>query len=161
MFDRTAWLVVTCGGLGALKPGPGTWGTVGGIALAAGVVAAFPAEITQSAALATACLLACVLNVALGGWCERRFGGKDPQAVVIDEVAGVLLTFLIAPRGENVWLWLAASFVAFRVFDISKPPPASQLEKLSRGWGVLCDDLAAGVYAGLTLRVIGYFLGAP
>lgn len=160
MFDRMAWLVVTCGGLGAARFAPGTFGTLGGIVIAAAVVLAVPVEFAQSIALAICLLVACVLNVLLGPWCERRFGGKDPQAVVIDEVAGVLLTFLIAPRHDRIWLWLALSFVAFRLFDITKPPPAPQLEKLPHGWGVLCDDLAAGLYAGAALRLLAYFFTA-
>jgi phosphatidylglycerophosphatase A len=94
----------------------------------------------------------CAANILLGPWCESYFGSKDPQAVTIDEVAGYLLTVLIADRGRPLITVLVASFIAFRFFDIIKLPPARQAEKLPQGWGVLCDDLVSAIYAGLIVR---------
>jgi phosphatidylglycerophosphatase A len=88
---------------------------------------------------------------------ERRHG-HDPKLVVCDEVAGMIVTYM--------GLWVVgfracmAGFLWFRVFDVIKPPPVRQLERLPRGWGIMADDLLAGVYAHvallLTLRWTGW-----
>jgi phosphatidylglycerophosphatase A len=96
-------------------------------------------------------VLSGALCVALGGWAQEFLGRKDPGPVVLDEAAGVCLTLLAQPMRH--WQWaVALAFVAFRVFDITKPPPARQLERLPRGWGILLDDLAAAVYANLVCQ---------
>lgn len=148
-------LLLTSGGLGFLRPAPGTWGSMPPGAIV-GVMAL--AGATQSAmVMVTAAVLAfsCVICVAWGKYAEERFGRKDAAEVVIDETAGVAPATLVA-----IWfadglieliIALGAAFVLFRVFDIFKPPPARQLEKLPHGWGVLIDDLAAGVYAAAVL----------
>jgi phosphatidylglycerophosphatase A len=85
--------------------------------------------------------------IAIGVWAadraERSYG-HDAHCIVIDEVAGMLTAALIAP-----WTWshLAAAFLLFRAFDILKPPPVYQLQSLRGGWGVMADDLAAGVFS--------------
>jgi phosphatidylglycerophosphatase A len=107
-------------------------------------------------------------------------GIPDPQYVVIDEVAGMFLTLVlgIAPLGppthllptENAslfalysglsllnWKYLLLGFVLFRLFDIWKPFPVRQLEKLPRGWGIMADDWMAGIYAAILLRVALHF----
>ena len=98
--------------------------------------------------------------VAVGVWSatvgERYFGKTDPGHVVIDEVAGMLLTLLWLPV---TWVGALVGFLAFRVFDIIKPFPAGAAERLPRGWGVMADDLVAGVYAHLVVRLIA--LAAP
>ena len=72
----------------------------------------------------------------------RASGQKDPQFVVIDEVAGQWIALLFAPRA---WKTLLAGFILFRVFDIVKPPPVRQLERLPEGIGIVVDDVAAGI----------------
>jgi phosphatidylglycerophosphatase A len=100
-------------------------------------------------------LLACVFSVALGKWAVRNYHRKDPQMFVLDEVAGICLTNLFLPiKGAHGLLTIAVAFIAFRIFDIVKPPPARQLEKLGAGWGILMDDLAAAVYASLLCQVL-------
>ena len=90
----------------------------------------------------------------MGPWAERYFGRKDPQAFVLDEVAGLLFTLLFFRIPHAPLHTLAWAFVFTRVFDIVKLPPAKQLEKLPHGWGVLLDDLASSVYAVLALWLI-------
>ena len=80
---------------------------------------------------------------------SRELGHKDPRRIVIDEVAGQWVTLILAPAD---WVPLAAGFVLFRLFDVLKPFPIRKLEKLPAGWGIMADDLAAGVYAWLLLR---------
>jgi phosphatidylglycerophosphatase A len=75
-------------------------------------------------------------------------GNKDPSPVVIDEFAGVYLSLL--GSGPGAWDFLFA-FAAFRFFDILKPPPVSTVERLPRAWGIMLDDIVAGILAALTI----------
>ncbi len=143
---RAAVLFATAGYIGLIPVAPGTWGAAVGVCLLLLVrLAAAPAL--------EALLLAVVL--ACGVWSatltERRYGRRDPGAIVIDEVAGVLIALFWIPVG---WTGLLVGFVAFRVFDIVKPFPVSVAERLPVGWGVMADDVVAGLYAYLTVRVL-------
>lgn len=90
----------------------------------------------------------------LGIWTSGRTAQftqtKDPQFVVVDEVSGQLLTYMVALAPAN-WKYLLLGFILFRVFDIWKPFPARQAEALPGGWGIMADDWIAGIYAGLGL----------
>ncbi len=81
---------------------------------------------------------------------SAEVGKEDPQTIVIDEVAGQLLIFLTIPP---TWPNLGLAFALFRFFDIVKPYPIHRAERLPRGWGIMADDLAAGVAAGLLLHL--------
>ena len=85
-----------------------------------------------------------LLGIAAATRVARETGLKDPQSVVIDEVAGQLIPFIAMPAS---WKSLLLGFILFRGFDIVKPPPAQQLEQLPEGFGIVMDDVAAGVYA--------------
>lgn len=85
---------------------------------------------------------------------ERGCGKQDPSHVVIDEVAGQLLTLVACPI---VWPALLAGFILFRAFDIVKPPPVRSLERLPEGTGIVVDDLGAGVYALIVLQLLLHF----
>jgi phosphatidylglycerophosphatase A len=90
------------------------------------------------------------------GLVEKRLGTKDPQIVCIDEVAGVLVTWLAAPP---TWAGLAVGFVVFRILDQWKPWPARHAEKLAGGPGVMLDDVVAGAWGAavvLGLRALGW-----
>lgn len=100
--------------------------------------------------LAWALLLAVVIAVSV--WAAEimsREWGKDPGRVVADEAAGYLVTVALLPH--EPWV-LAAGFFVFRAFDVVKPTPVRQLEALPGGWGIVADDVAAGVYGNLVLR---------
>jgi phosphatidylglycerophosphatase A len=84
----------------------------------------------------------------------RASGLKDPQFVVIDEVAGQLITFIAVPLS---WKSLLLGFILFRGFDIVKPPPVRQLEHLSEGVGIVVDDVAAGFYAVIVMHFALHF----
>lgn len=96
-------------------------------------------------------LLTAVTAVAVitAGAEARALGRDDPGPVVIDEAAGFLFTVAFLPHG--LWMTLAA-FVLFRILDIIKPPPARQLEALHGGWGIVLDDVAAGIMGNLLLH---------
>ena len=76
--------------------------------------------------------------------------GKDPGRVVIDEIVGFGVTMVALPRSVPAAL---AGFLIFRALDVLKPPPARQAERLDGGWGVMLDDVAAGIYGNVLLRV--------
>jgi phosphatidylglycerophosphatase A len=84
----------------------------------------------------------------------RGSGTRDPQFVVIDEVAGQLLALVAVPLA---WKSFLAGFILFRVFDIVKPPPVRQLEALPEGTGIVLDDIAAGLYALGTMHLLLHF----
>lgn len=149
-------LLVTTFGLGHLRPASGTWGSMPPVVLAAGLIAAglgpaHHAAIFNLIQVATILIFswACVAH---GDQAEARFGKKDPGQVVADETAGQAIALLFIPAAA-VATPLAAggtlllAFLAFRFFDIAKIPPAYKLQRLTGGWGILVDDLVAGLYA--------------
>ena len=99
-------------------------------------------------------LLAIAVGIPAATRVARATGIKDPQFVVIDETAGQLITLIGAPLS---WKSFLAGFILFRVFDIWKPPPVRQLEKLPEGTGIVVDDVAAGVYGWIVLRLLLHF----
>lgn len=99
-------------------------------------------------------LLAIGVGIPAATQVARATGLKDPQFVVIDETAGQLITLIAAPLS---WKSFLAGFILFRVFDILKPPPVRQLEKLPEGTGIVVDDVAAGVYGWIVLRILVHF----
>jgi phosphatidylglycerophosphatase A len=153
---------VTLGGSGMSPVAPGTMGSLAATALLAGIIWIFRrthaplSPITWNAILLAGILLYGALCVALGQWATQYYGRKDPGACVLDEGAGICLTALFVPLyADRRELWaLLAIFIAFRIFDILKPPPARQLERLPYGWGILLDDLAAAVYANIACQLI-------
>ena len=104
-------------------------------------------------ALAVACV-AIIAGIPCASIVCRESRLKDPQIVVIDEVAGQMLTLLLVPLG---WKAFLAGFIIFRVFDTLKPFPLRRLEKLPEGSGVVMDDVGAGIYGFLVMQVLLYF----
>jgi len=86
---------------------------------------------------------------------EKETKVHDNQIIVIDEIVGMLITVALF---EKTLIWLAVGFLLFRFFDITKPFPAKSSEKLPHGWGVMMDDVIAGIYSSLSLRLIYYLL---
>jgi phosphatidylglycerophosphatase A len=90
---------------------------------------------------------------AIGIWAAsvvaRDLGRKDPQVVVVDEVAGMLITML--PMPDVSWRATIVGFLLFRLFDVTKPWPARRLEGLPGGWGIVMDDVAAGVFGAVAM----------
>ncbi|WP_419804106.1 phosphatidylglycerophosphatase A [Terriglobus sp.] len=153
---RWAWIVGTFFGFGTLRPGPGTFGSIAATLVWFLVMrrmpsAAIPLVTLAMAAAATAIGIPAATRVA------RESGRKDPQIVVIDEVAGQWLALVFS--APTLPLTLLA-LLLFRVFDITKPPPVRALEKLPEGTGIVVDDLAAGGYAlvvGMLLQLAWFF----
>lgn len=152
--DRLRWLLVSSGGLGCSPFAPGTVGTLGGVALAVGLQAASPTLAVALWSWGAAAVVLWLWGSLQSRFVARVIGGEDPGLFVLDEVVGYVVTVATAaallgrlPDGLDH----AAAFVAFRVFDVLKLPPARQLEDLPGAWGIMADDVAAGVQAGLVL----------
>ncbi|MCE5325517.1 MAG: phosphatidylglycerophosphatase A, partial [Planctomycetaceae bacterium] len=149
-------LIATGLGTGLLPLAPGTWASAAACVVFLAVAWGCGGRgVCVNGWLIALAALACVGCVATGGYCETCFGSKDPRQCTVDEWAGQWVSLLFVPLGTGPAGWLIAAgvaFVAFRVFDVIKPPPARQLERLPRGWGVLLDDIAAGVYANLAAQ---------
>ena len=140
-----AWTVATFFGAGFGKPGPGTWGSVATVLLwFAYAWLAQPTPLALTLALVLVIALALLLGIPASTIVARESGRHDPQFVVIDEVAGQAITLL----GSHAnWRHALIALVLFRLFDITKPYPVRQLEKLPEGWGIVLDDVGAGLYA--------------
>jgi phosphatidylglycerophosphatase A len=140
-----AWTVATFFGAGLGKPGPGTWGSAAAVLLWA--PAAWRLHPSPHALLFMLCggiALSLLLGVPAASIVARESGRKDPGFVVIDEVAGQWITLLLCPVD---WRHAAIAFVLFRLFDITKPFPIRRIEGLPAGWGIVFDDVGAGLYA--------------
>jgi phosphatidylglycerophosphatase A len=147
-----AWatLIATFFGAGRLKPGPGTWGSLATLALWAILAHFLPSSWLIPANFFLA-LLAVAVGIPAATRVARASGLKDPQFVVIDETAGQLITLIGAPLA---WKSFLAGFILFRAFDIVKPPPVRQLERLPEGTGIVVDDVAAGLYGLLVMHLL-------
>ncbi len=140
-----AWTVATFFGAGLLKPAPGTWGSLAALGLwALYVWLAHPAALTLVWVLVAGIVVSIALGVPAATIAERESGRQDPGFVVVDEVAGQWIALLGSPFD---WKHSLIALVLFRLLDVTKPPPARQLERLPGGWGIVFDDVAAGLYA--------------
>ncbi len=102
-------------------------------------------------------LLATIIFTLLGVWSTNELEsewGKDPSKVVVDELIGVWIAVLWIPVETH---WLILGFILFRFFDIAKPLGIRRLENIKGGWGVMLDDVGAGIYANIVLQIIVYF----
>ena len=149
-----AWLVATFFGAGTLRPGPGTWGSLAALLSWALIAHALPPQLLVPGALAY-CALATAIGIPAATLTARACNRGDPSHVVIDEVAGQMLTLVAAPL---TWQAQIAGFVLFRAFDILKPPPIRRLERLRpEGLGIVVDDLGAGLYGLLVLQLLLHY----
>lgn len=145
-----ARLVATFCGVGYLRPGPGTWASavtlllwwLGAHWVAPGWRPWTPLLVASIAVLA---------GIPAATRVARTSGLRDPQFIVIDEVAGQLLAVIAAPV---TWQSLLLGFILFRGFDIVKPSPLRRLERLPEGMGIVIDDVGAGVYSWVMLQAV-------
>lgn len=140
-----AWTVATFFGAGLGKPGPGTYGSVAALLLWA--LAGIGLHISPQLLLlllSAGIIFSIALGVPAATIAARESGRHDPGFVVIDEVAGQWITLLFSPAD---WRHGLIALILFRLFDITKPFPVRRLERLPAGWGIVFDDVAAGLYA--------------
>jgi phosphatidylglycerophosphatase A len=165
---RKPWLsyfLATSAGAGYLPAAPGTWGSLVGVliywlsrrafygsgALDLYIHGTYYVVAFMHVAILLALFIALV-GVFVSGRVARFAGRKDPQFVVIDEVSGQLLTYMLALAPLN-WKYLLLGFILFRGFDTWKPFPARQAESLPGGWGIMADDWMAAIYAAIALWI--------
>ena len=150
-------MAASCFGLGWLPGAPGTWGSLP-VAIMFGLLCHFHAPSAATfIVMATCALVGAIVCVKFAPATIAATGRNDPREVVADEFAGQALTFLVGPflAGGATWAAALLGFLLFRIFDITKPWPIRKLEKFPAGWGILADDLLAGVYAGAALFLCG------
>jgi len=157
--------LITVFGLGFMRPASGTWGSMPPVLIAGALIALGFAPGTSTTSTLVYHAVLALLFVTFAGACvvqgdraEARFG-HDPSEVVADEVAGQCIALLALPAAAlatpiKAALTLATSFLAFRVLDIVKPWPARQLQRVPSGWGILLDDLFAGLYALAVVQIV-------
>lgn len=148
-----AWAVGTVGGAGLVGPAPGTNGSAVAV-LVWWLIAAHIHAVDLRLLLGALAAAATMIGIPAATRVARETGKVDPSCVVIDEVAGQWLTLLFAPVN---WKTLWVGFILFRVFDMLKPFPVRRLERLPEGWGIVVDDLGAGVYALIVLQLLLHF----
>jgi phosphatidylglycerophosphatase A len=180
---RLAVWIATGFGLGYLPVAPGTWGSLGGIAigwvlanflfstfalfskLSGGFGVALPSHISFETFFTLPYVAGTVFFSLAGVWASRHaanyFRKSDPGQVVVDEISGQMITYLpvfLATFVESGgWKYVLLGFILFRIFDIVKPWPANAAEKWPHGWGIMADDWFAGGYAALILWVVHRF----
>jgi len=148
-----ATLTATFFGAGRMRPGPGSSGSAATVLLW-WLACRWLAPSQQAYAALLLALFAIVVGIPAATRVAHASGIKDPQFVVIDEVAGQLITLIAVPVS---WKTLLAGFILFRGFDIVKPPPVRQFEHLPAGTGIVLDDVAAGTYALIIMQVLLHF----
>ncbi len=156
-----AWTVATFCGAGFFKSGPGTAGSLAAVLLWL-LAGRFTWSVPKSVGFvsngelawitAAAALLLLALAIPAATIVAREIGRKDPQVVVADEVVGQWITLVAAFYPS--WKYAVAGFLLFRLFDIWKPQPIRWIEDLPGGWGIMLDDVGAGLYAFVCLRFI-------
>ena len=165
--DYLALAIATCG-VGFIKFAPGTWGSAVGVgiylflnwssvnAFAFATSRGWSLSHLESIRMTSMLFLVTVLmliGIKAASRVEKVLKRKDPGAVVIDEVAGQLITFLLLPLNAAWWTIITGFFV-FRFFDIVKPYPCRRLEALESGLGIMADDVLAGMYAATVLSLL-------
>ena len=157
-------ILTSCFGLGLLPYAPGTWGSVPPAVMydLLGYLGVTP--VTMAIVMTAIILAGAIICVKFSPAVISMTGNNDPREVVADEVAGQAVTFLaVTPfmntfSTDQICLTTAVGFLLFRLFDISKPWPIRKLEKFPAGWGILFDDLLAGVYAGIGLLIFSVYI---
>jgi len=140
-------------GLGLLPAAPGTFASAGALVIYLALAYAGAPDLVLLGLLCAAT----GLSIWLSPWAKEYFGRDDPRQFVLDEAAGLFLTMLFIPA-RSVWLAGAIGFVLFRFFDIVKPFPIRKAEKAPHNLGIVADDLLAGLFANIILRIIIYFI---
>lgn len=129
-------------------------GTIGSLV---GILACFFLQDISFSTYVTVTILTLIAGIYISGEAEKVYQAKDSSHIVIDEIAGIFFTFMYLPKGIG---FLLAGFVAFRFFDILKPYPIRLIdEKINGGWGIMLDDVLAGIYANILIRLIGWGTG--
>ncbi len=140
------FLVATFFGIGKIPWGPGTWASLAALPL-------FVPLIDRIGIHLLVLIVIYFVGVYCSGKLEKQIKQVDPSCAVIDEVLGMGVAMVAIP---HQWPFIVMAFVLFRLFDIWKPYPIHRLEKLPAGWGIMTDDLLAGIYANIWIQIGAY-----
>ena len=148
MIDRLSTTLAVFFGVGRLPWMPGTWGSLAGLLLALPFLGKPWVLVAAVVALSAVAIPACTRA-------EKVLGEKDPSSVVVDEVVGVWVALVAVPQPgtEAGYDYAIMAFLLFRLFDVWKPFPWRKAQDLPGGWGIVVDDLGAGLYANLFLHL--------
>jgi len=149
-----AWWIATFFGAGYWRPGPGTAGSLAAAAiwLALGKIVGHHLSMQAfSGVTMVAALVLLLIGTPAATIVARESGRKDPQFVVVDEAVGQWIALFAAPVQ---WSYALLGLILFRIFDVWKPFPIRKIEHLPEGWGILFDDVAAGIYAMAIIQLI-------
>jgi phosphatidylglycerophosphatase A len=151
-----AWAIGTFFGAGLLKPGPGTYGSVAALILwyLAGHIF-HPSTTALAIGTTIAAVAVTLIGIPVSTIVADESGREDPGHVVIDEVAGQLITLIALPCVPG---YAILGLLLFRAFDIFKPWPIRRFEALPNGTGIMMDDVAAGILALITGQILHHFL---
>ncbi|HUT35506.1 MAG TPA: phosphatidylglycerophosphatase A [Planctomycetota bacterium] len=160
-MDRVREWAVSCFYLGEFPFASGTAGSLGAVALY--LVAALRLDgRALSLVVGAAGLLFAVVGIALGHWAQVRYDSRDPRQFVLDEAAGQMLALVgvtpLVMLELARWKVALAAFLFFRICDVIKPFPAGRAETLNAGWGIVLDDVVAGVYAAALTHLWFHFI---
>ena len=153
IFQRQLFIKFLASGFftGYFPVAPGTIGSL------VGILACFFLQDVPFTAYAIVLILTLIAGIYISGEAEKIYQAKDSSHIVIDEIAGIFFTFIYLPMDVS---FLLAGFLAFRFFDILKPFPIRLIdEKIEGGWGIMFDDVLAGIYANILIRLIGWGTG--
>ncbi len=159
-----AWTIATFFGAGFWKRGPGTAGSIaaaliwliaGHFTITSTTATSFVTHNELAILTTAAALILLAIAIPAATIVARETGREDPQIVVADEAVGQWITLIGAPAG---WEYALIGLVLFRLFDITKPPPIRKIEFLPEGWGIILDDVGAGIYALICLQLIHHWL---
>ena len=142
--------IATFGGVGLFPIAPGTIGSIAGL----GVLWAISFASSDSYQIFLQLLFLIIfipIGVISSSAYEKHFGKIDPKEVVVDEVVGIMITLFALPF---TWINIIVGFILFRFFDIVKPFPIGKLQNIKGGWGIMADDIAAGIVSAAILRVL-------
>ncbi len=144
-----AVVLATCGWLGRFPIAPGTVGAALGIGLSAAAAAAGMPPPLEGALI----LIACAVGIPVCDSAARRMGSGDPGGIIWDEMASVPLGLLVVPAADRTPMVFLAAFVLHRIFDIWKPFPCRQLDRVDGGLGIMADDWGAAAWMALGLAI--------
>ena len=150
MKKNLSKFIATFGGVGLFPIAPGTVGSIAGLVVL--WVISFTSSDSYQVILQLLFLIIFIpIGVTASSAYEKHFGKIDPKEVVVDEVVGIMITLFALPF---TWINIIAGFILFRFFDIVKPFPIGKLQNIKGGWGIMADDIAAGIVSAAILRIL-------
>ncbi len=150
MKKNLSKFIATFAGVGLFPIAPGTIGSIAGLGVLWAISFA-SSDFYQILLQLLFLIIFIPIGVIASSAYEKHFGKIDPKEVVVDEVVGIMITLFALPF---TWINIIAGFILFRFFDIVKPFPIGKLQNIKGGWGIMADDIAAGIVSAAILRIL-------